>query len=104
LNPSSVKGEHPAVRVVDEDDLLGAEQALGDRQRADLVVGDHAAGVADDVRIALVEPQDAQRVDPGVHAGHDRDLLGRRHRKVALVEGGRVGPRCCAAARRSCPR
>ena len=45
--------EHPAVGVVDEDDLLGAEQSLGDRQRADRVVGDHAASVADDVPIAL---------------------------------------------------
>ena len=48
------EGQHAAVRVVDEDDLLGAQQALGDRQRADLVVGDDAAGVADDVRVALL--------------------------------------------------
>ena len=47
--PKGVVGErqHAAVGVVDEDDLLGAEQPLGDRQRADLVVGDDASGVAD---------------------------------------------------------
>ena len=27
--------EHPAIRVVDEDDLLGVEQALRDGERAD---------------------------------------------------------------------
>jgi hypothetical protein len=45
--------------VVDEDDLLGAEQPLRDRERADLVVGDDAAGVADDVRVTLVKAEDA---------------------------------------------
>src|SRR3954454_23907958 len=42
-----VEREHAAVRVVDEHDLFGAEEPLGDRERADLVVGDDAAGVAD---------------------------------------------------------
>ena len=49
--------EHAAVGVVDEDDLLGPEQALRDRQRADLVVGHDAAGVADHVRVALLEAE-----------------------------------------------
>jgi len=39
------EGEHAAVGVVDEDDLLGAKQPLADGQRADLVFGDHASGV-----------------------------------------------------------
>ena len=50
------EGQHPAVGVVDQHDLAGAEQALGDGERADLVVGDDSAGVADDVRVALVRP------------------------------------------------
>ncbi|MGH9055115.1 MAG: hypothetical protein ACRDYY_04510 [Acidimicrobiales bacterium] len=33
---------HAAVDVVDEDDLLGPEQALGDGKRAHHVVGDRA--------------------------------------------------------------
>ena len=71
------EGEHPAVRVVDEDDLAGAEQPLADRQRPDLVVGHDAAGVADDVRLAVVQAEEAVDVEPGVHAGDDGDVLRR---------------------------
>jgi len=49
------EGEHPAVGVVDEDDLARADQALGDGEGGDLVVGYHAPGVPDDVRVALLE-------------------------------------------------
>ena len=84
------EGEHPAVGVVDEDDLLGPEQPLGDRERADLVVGDDTAGVADHVRVALLEPEHARRDEPRVHARDDGDLLGRRQGQLALVEAGGV--------------
>ena len=47
------EGEHPAVGVVHEDDLLGPEQPLTDRQGADLVCRDDAAGMADDVGVTL---------------------------------------------------
>src|SRR5215212_11952909 len=45
------EGQHPAVRVLYEHDLLRPQQALGDHQRADLIVGDNPAGVAYDVRL-----------------------------------------------------
>ncbi len=77
------EGQHPAVGVVDEDDLLGAQQPLRDGQRADLVVGDHPTGVADHVRLALVQAEQAVDVQPGVHAGDDGDVLGRRQRERA---------------------
>ncbi len=51
------EGEHAAVGVVDEDDLAGAQEALGDGKRADLVVGYDAPGVADDVGVAFLEPE-----------------------------------------------
>ena len=70
--------QHAAVGVVDEDDLLGPEQALRDRQRPDLVVGDDTTGVADHVGVALVKAEGAVDVEPCVHAGHDRHLLGGR--------------------------
>ena len=85
------EGEHPAVGVVDEDDLLGPEQALGDRQRADLVVGDHAAGVADDVGVALLQAEQGVGIQARVHAGEHGDLPGRRDRQIALVEARGVG-------------
>jgi hypothetical protein len=80
------EGEHAAVGVVDEDDLLGSEQPLGDRQRADLVVGHDAAGVADDVRVALLEAEQAVGVQPRVHARDNRDLAPGRHGQIALVK------------------
>src|SRR5215210_7253849 len=88
-----LEGEHAAVGVVDEDDLLGAEQPLRDRQRADLVVGDDPAGVADHVRVALAEPQQPVWVQSRVHARDDGDLPRRRQRQIALVEalGVRLG-------------
>ncbi len=85
------EGEHSAVAVVDQDDLLRPQQALADGQRADDVVGDHPAGVADDVGFALVETEDAVNVEPGVHARDDRDVFARRQRQrpaeVARVLG-----------------
>ena len=69
--PSSVSGLHAAVRVVDEHDLARAEAALGDRERADHVVGDHPAGVAQDVRLAVAQPERGERVQARVHARHD---------------------------------
>jgi hypothetical protein len=63
--------EHSAVGVVDQHDLFRSEQSLRDRERADLVVGDHAAGVADDMRVALVEAEQAVGIQPRVHARDD---------------------------------
>src|SRR5579875_72442 len=71
-----LEGEHPAVGVMDEHDLLGAEQPLGDEERADRVLGDHPAGVADDVSVSLLQTQDPMHVDARVHAGDDGQLLG----------------------------
>ncbi len=67
--------EQAAVRVVDQHDLLGAQLVLGDGQRPDLVVGDHPAGVADHVGVALLQAQQPGGDHAGVHAGHDRHLL-----------------------------
>src|SRR5215469_10030773 len=77
------EGQHPAVGVVDQHDLAGAEQALADGQRADLVVGDDPAGVADHVSFAVVQAEQPIDIEPGVHAGDDGDVLRRRHRQRA---------------------
>jgi putative transcriptional regulator len=79
------EGEHAAVRVVDEDDLPRGQHSLGDDERADHVVGDHAAGVADHVGIPLFQPQHPPGLETRVHADHRRDLLGRRHGQARLV-------------------
>ena len=86
------EGEHAAAGVVDEEDLLGAQQVLADRQGADRVLGDQAAGVADDVRLARGEPQGREDVYARVHAGHDGDLLLPLGRQAAPGENlGGVG-------------
>ena len=58
---------------------------------ADLVVGDHAPGVADDVGVALFEPEQRLRIEARVHAGDDRDPPSRGQWELALVEALRVG-------------
>ena len=86
------EGEHAAAGVVDEDDLLGAQQVLADRQGADRVLGDQSAGVADDVRLTRGEPQGREDVHARVHAGHDGDLLLPLGRQAAPGENlGAVG-------------
>jgi len=77
------EGEHAAVGVVNQDDLARAEQALADRQGPDLVIGDHAARVADHVCVALGQAENAVDVQPGVHASHHGHVLGRRQRQLA---------------------
>src|SRR2546426_7947856 len=85
------KGEHPAVGVVDQDDLFGAEQSLRDRQRADGVVGGDPARVANDVSIAFFQTENLAHMQAGIHACQDGELLDRRKGQAALVEGAGIG-------------
>ena len=72
------QAEGAAAGVVDQHHRPGAEEALGQHQRADDVVGDDAAGVAEDMGVTRLEPEQPDGVDAGVHAGHDGDAeLGR---------------------------
>src|ERR1700733_11656344 len=48
------ESQHPAVGVMNQDDLLGSQQSLADGQGTNGVVGDHSTGVADDMRLALL--------------------------------------------------
>src|SRR6516164_3912621 len=70
-----------AVSVVDQDDLGRAEQPLADRQRPDHVVGDYAARVADHLRFIVADAEQAEDVEPGVHAGDHRRIRGRPRRQ-----------------------
>ena len=47
---------------------------------------DASAGVADDVGVTDFETEDLGRIDPRIHARHDHDAAGGRHRLAALVE------------------
>ena len=54
-------------------------------KRPDDVVGDHAAGVAQHVHLAEVQPEEGEDVDARVHAGqHDRAQRRRRRHAVGV--------------------
>ncbi len=64
---------------------------MRDDQVADRVVGRHAAGVADDVRVAGLQAEQVLDVEPRVHARDDRDPPRRREREIGLVERLGIG-------------
>src|SRR3954447_23199573 len=80
------EGEHPAVGVVDQDDLAGAEQTLADRQAAETVLRDHTSRIADHVGVALAEAEQPVGVEARVHARDDGQVLGGWQGEVPLVE------------------
>ena len=63
-----------AFGVGDDEHRTGAEQALRQHERSQDIVGHHRAGVAQHVRIAFLETERRQRVDPGVHTREDRHV------------------------------
>lgn len=66
-----------------QEDLLGAEELLGDNERAEGFAGG-AAGVADYVGVAEGDAEGGGGVDAGVHAGHDCILFCGWEGKVSL--------------------
>ena len=52
----------------------------------DRVVRDASAGVADDVGVTDLEAECLGRIDPCIHARHDHDATGGRHRLATLIE------------------
>ena len=93
LGAEAVLGDllQPAVVVVDQHHLARPQLALGEGQRADHVVGDHAARVAQHVRLAVAEPERGEDVEPRVHAGDDRQVAARFDRQVGLLDPRREG-------------
>jgi hypothetical protein len=65
--------------VLHEKHVPGVQLALADRQRADHVVGDDAARVAQDVHLTDLHAEEGEDVDAGVHAGHYGGAQRRRH-------------------------
>src|SRR5713226_6237567 len=78
-----------AIGVVDDHEFLGAQQVMRHDQETNSVVRDDAAGVADDVGIALFQAQGANR-KTGVHTGQDRELALRARSQFAEFVGARV--------------
>jgi len=68
--------EHPAPAVVHEDDLVGAEEPLGDGERADgRRQSRHLPRFRITWGVTLAQAEDPVQVEPGVHARQDGQLL-----------------------------
>jgi hypothetical protein len=80
------EGEHAAVCVMNHQDRVRAEQPLGDDERAQGILCDATAGVADHVGIAQVQAEEGERFEPRVHAGHDGEVASGRHGELTLGE------------------
>ena len=77
---------HAAIGMVNDKEFLGAEQLVGNDQRADGVVAGAAAGIAGDMRVTLGQAGILGRVQARVHAGQDGEAARRGQRQVALGE------------------
>ncbi len=58
------EARHAAVGVVDDDHFVGPQHLLGDDQRAQGILVGAATGVADDVGVALLQSEEAGRIEP----------------------------------------
>ena len=72
--------------MVDQDDLIGAEETLRNHKAAKCVLGGDSSSIADHVGVAFLQAECLSRIQSRVHAGKDRHLLGRWQRQVAFVE------------------
>ena len=77
-----------AIGVIDDHELLGSEEVVRDQEGAERIVGNDATGVADDVRVAGLEAECADR-EARIHASEDCELaLGTRGEAAELVGAG----------------
>ena len=76
--------------MVDQDHFLGPQKTLGNCEGSNGIVGYHAAGIAEDMRVAFLEPEDLADMQAGVHAGQHKELLRRRQWKASF-ERLRIG-------------
>ena len=86
------EGEHAATRVMNKDDLVGVQQVVRDDETPDHIVGHDAPRVAQDVRVALLEPERGEHVETGVHARDDRQPAPGAHVQVQLRQRRREPP------------
>ena len=75
---------HAAIRMMNDEPFTRAEQFVRDDQRPYRVVGGAAAGIANHMRVPFGEASVFCRIEPGVHAGEDRELSGWRQGKFAF--------------------
>jgi len=72
------KGEHATICMVDNHDVCGTEQLLGNDEGTKRI-GSSTTRVADDVRISFLKAERARRKDSRIHTGKYGYLSCRRH-------------------------
>jgi hypothetical protein len=104
-----VELRHRAGGVRDDQDPVDAEQVHAQHERLHGLLVDPTTGVAEDLGVARLQAQEAERVDARVHAGHDghtglRDTIEAGEREVGgvrlvgsekiveVTHGGEVSP------------
>ena len=74
------KRQHAAARVMNQHDFIGVQQVMRDDQAANGIFGNHAPGIADDVRFACLQTQQILDIEAGIHTRHDGYSSGRLYR------------------------
>src|SRR6266700_4150525 len=85
------EGQHPAVRMVDDDEFLRAEKLVGNNERPQRVFGHNSSGIPNDVGVSRFQAQDLRDDEPSIHACHDRQLTTWWKRKVSVSKVLRIG-------------
>jgi hypothetical protein len=81
--------------VRDDQDPLDTEQVHAEHQGLECGARDPAPRVAEDLGVAMVQSEHAQRIDPRVHAGDDRHAGVCHTVEAAEIELGRELLVCC---------
>src|SRR6516225_9827841 len=77
--------QHPAIRVVDDKPLAGAEEFVRDNQRPDGVIAGSTASITNHMGIAFGETGVFCWIESGIHTGEDREMAARGERQVVFV-------------------
>src|SRR5207245_9932259 len=76
--------QHAAVGLVTDEELIRAEQLVGDDTRAERVVAGASSGIANHVGISLRESGVLGRIQTGVHTRENRKVTRRWYCQLAL--------------------
>lgn len=71
--------------MVDHEEFFGAQKLVANHQRPDRVVAGAAACVSDNVSITFGKTCVLSRIQPGIHAGENRETASGWKGKVGLV-------------------
>jgi hypothetical protein len=75
---------HPAVRVVDDEPLAGAEELVRNDQRTNRIITCSSARISNDVCVTFGQPGLSRWIQSRVHTGQDREVPCRRERQLSL--------------------